>query len=472
MLFCDAVLNWSRRKSSFIVLLIFLNAFVALSGASLYAAEQESLAGIYALAVSNDPILAGAEHLREATKENLTQAWSQLRPNVNASYLYTDTTQDILSSDNEVFDQGSSDFTTEEYGLTLRQPLVRLDLFRGVGQAKVEQEKADLELQAARQDMIVRVVERYLMALSAQDQVDFAKAEETAVRQHFELASGRFEMGLSPITDLHDAKARLASREARSLEADTQMVDAFEALRELTGSVPAGIVPLAGTFQPMAPVPDNADEWVETATKENLAVKGQAKLVEMSRREVGIQKAGHYPTLDLIGNFNNKTTEGSLFGGGSEVETTEFGLQFNLPLYQGGAVSSRTRQALEQQKKIEAELEKSLRETIRLARSSFLGVKNSISRIEALEQAVVSQQSTLDAKTEGYRSGLFTSLAVLDAERDLYQAKNELAQARYDYIFNNLKLRQAVGSLSADDLNRANVWFSAPSVAMAASSTE
>jgi len=472
MLFFDAVFHWFRRESHFFVLLLVLNALVAFSSQSVYAAEQESLAGIYAQAVNNDPTLAGAEHLREATRESLTQAWSQLRPNVNASYNYTDSTQDILSSDNTVYDQGSSDFTTTEYGLTLRQPLLRLDLFRGVGQAKVEQERADLELDSARQDLMVRVVERYLLALSAQDQVEFAKAEQAAVRQHFELANARFEMGLAPITDLHDAKARLASREARSLEADTLMVDAFEALRELAGSVPAGIAPLASTFQPTAPVPDNAEEWVETATKENLNVKGQAKLVEISRREVGIQKAGHYPTLDLVGRFNNQNTEGSLFGGGSEVETTEYGLQFNLPLYQGGAVASRTRQALEQQKKLEADLEKALRETIRLARSSFLGVKNSISRIDALQQAVVSQQSTLEAKMEGYRSGLFTSLAVLDAERDLYQAKNELAQARYDYIFNNLKLRQAVGSLSADDLNRANAWFTDSSVATATLSNE
>ncbi len=426
-----------------------------------HATQEVSLSEVYRLAVENDPTLSGVEHLRESVKEKLSLAWGQLLPTVNATAQFNDTTQDIISSENVVYDAGKSDFTTTEYGISLRQPLLRYDLFLGVGQAKVEQQKADLELKAAQQDLVVRVTERYLVALSAQDQLEFAKAEETAVRQHFELANARFEMGLAPITDLHDAKARLASREARTFEAEIQRVDAFEALRELTGIVPEGIMPLTSTFKPSPPVPDNAEQWVETATRENLTVQAQGRLVNIAKREVSIQKSGHYPILDLVASFDNQDTQGTLFGGGSEVQTLEYGIQFSLPIYQGSTILAKTRQAYAQQQKIESDLERVRRETVRQARSSFLGVKNSISRIEALEQALISQQSTLEAKQQGYRAGLFTSLAVLDAERDLYQAKNELAQARYDYIFSNLKLRQAVGSLSRADLDQANQWFTA-----------
>ncbi len=423
------------------------------------AAEPSSLADVYSQALSNDPTLAGVVHLRQAVKEQLSLAWAELRPSLNATAQYTSTTQTTASSEDVLYGQADSDYTTTEYGVSLRQPLFRLDAFRGVGQAKVEQKKADLELKSAEQDLIIRVAERYLLALSAQDQLEFARAEEIAVRQHFELASGRFEMGLAPITDLHDAKARLASRVALTYETETQLLDAFEALRELTGSVPEEIVPLVDTFKPSPPMPDDAEKWVEAAVRDNLSVQIQSRSAEISQREVSIQKSGHYPTLDLVGSFNNQDTQGTLFGGGSEVETLDVGLQFTLPLYQGQSVFARTRQAKEQLQKVQSDLEKATRETIRLARSSFLGLKNSISRIDALEQALVSQQSALDAKQEGYRSGLFTSLAVLDAERDLYQAKNELAQARYDNIFNNLKLQQAVGRLSGDDLMKTSEWF-------------
>jgi len=440
---------------------VFLILVILLAVWPSAALAQQGLAEIYRLAVENDPTLAGAQHLRAATRESLTQAWSEVRPTLDASFTYTDTTQEIISSDNTVYDQGKSDYGTEEYGLTLRQPLLRIDTFMAVKRARIEQVKADFDLEAINQELIVRVTERYLKALSAQDQLEFARAEEMAVRQHYELASGRFEMGLAPITDLHDAKARLASREARTLEAEIMLGDAMQALRELTGSLPESLVPLDGTFEPVTPEPDDVEPWVTGALEQNLTVQSQRELVELARRTVEIQKAGHYPTLDLVGRFNNQTTDGTLFGGGSEVETTDITLQFSLPLYHGGVTSSKSREANEQYNKARSDFEKAMRETERLARSSFLGVKNSIARIVALKEAVVSQQSTLEAKQEGYRSGLFTSLAVLDAERDLYMAMTEYAQARYDYILNSLKLRQADGSLSETDLEQAGGWFAA-----------
>lgn len=456
---CNAVFcQFMAGRKVLLVSSLYLLTMLSV-GQSSFAVERQGLFDIYTEAMTQDPVLSGARHARGVIKENLSLAWSKLRPELSVSYDYTDTTQTILSSDNEVFDQGESEFTTTEYALTLRQPILRVDAVKGVGLAKLEQLRADLDLEAANQDLIVRVAERYLLALSAQDQLAFAQAEQAAVEKHFELADARFEIGLAPITDLHDARARLASRKAQTLAAETQLVDALEALQELTGTAPESLVPLVTSFEPVLPMPDNVDEWIAAANSESLAVKAQVKLVEMARRVVSIQKAGHYPTLDLIGRFNNQATEGSLFGGGSEVETTDFSLQFNLPLYQGHATVAKTRQALEQQKQAQADLEKIVRETQRLARSSFLGVKTAITRIEALAQAVLSQRSALEAKQEGYRSGLFTSLAVLDAERDLYLAMNEVAQARYDYILNNLKLRQAVGSLGEADLKMADKWF-------------
>lgn len=424
-----------------------------------YAAE--SLKGIYLKAKANDPTLEGAGYVREASRESLRQAWAQLLPSVNAVYQETQTSQNIMSSDNQVYAQGQSDYTTTEYTVSLKQPIFNYSLYMGVGQARTEQKKADLELDAAQQDLIVRVAERYLNALASQDQLEFARAELTAVTQHHELASARFEFGLAPITDLYDAKARLASREARVTEAESQRADALQALQELSGEVPEALVNLKPEVDLPLPLPDDVEQWVNRAVQQNLAVEAQRRVVEIAGKEVSKQRSGHYPTLDLLGRHNNQATDGSLFGGASEVETQDIVLQLNVPIFQGGFVNSRTRQAAEQYNKAQADLKKLTAEVVRLARSSFLGVKSSIVQVKALGEAVESQQLTLEAKQEGYRSGLFTSLAVLDAERDLFNAKMEYAKARYDYIYNSLKLRQAVGTLSEADLLQADTWFMA-----------
>lgn len=421
--------------------------------------SAESLRNLYLKAKASDPTLAGAGHLREASRESLELAWAQLLPSINAQYQYTDSSQDILASDNQVYEQGQSDYSTEEYTVSLKQPIFEYSLFLGVSQARVEQTKADLDLEAARQDLIVRVTERYLNALAAWDQLEFAKAELAAVSQHHELASARFEMGLAPITDLHDAKARLASRAARVTEAEHQLADALQALGEMTGETPESLAILKPELVMPPPLPDDIELWADGAVKSNLAVEAQRRAVEVVDKEVSKQRSGHYPTLDLLGRFNSRNTEGSLYGGGSEVETQDIIMQVNLPIFQGWFVNSRTRQAAEQRSKAKAELEKLTREVSRLARSSFLGVKSAITQVNALGQAVESQQLALEAKQEGYRSGLFTSLAVLDAERDLFNAKMEFSRARYDYIFNNLKLRQAVGTLAESDLLGADEWF-------------
>lgn len=421
--------------------------------------SAESLRNLYLKAKASDPTLAGAGHVREASRESLKQAWAQLLPSINALYQFTDSSQDILASDNQVYEQGQSDYTTEEYTVSLKQPIFEYALILGVSQAKVEQTKADLDLEAARQELIVRVTERYLNALAAWDQLEFAKAELAAVSQHHELASARLEMGLAPITDLHDAKARLASRAARVTEAEHQLADVLQALRELTGEVPASLALLKPEFVMPPPLPDDIEQWANEAVKSNLAVEAQRRAVKIVDKEVSKQRSGHYPTLDLLGRFNSRNTEGSLYGGGSEVETQDIIMQLNLPIFQGWFVNSRVRQATEQYSKAKVDLEKLTREATRLARSSFLGVKSAIAQVNALGQAVESQQLALEAKQEGYRSGLFTSLAVLDAERDLFNAKMEFSRARYDYIFNSLKLRQAVGTLSESDLLGADEWF-------------
>jgi len=422
-------------------------------------AQGLTLIEAYQLALRHDPQLQAARCEHQAAVEARPQARAGLLPTASFSYEYSNTTQDIVSSDNPVYASGSSSFATNYYTLSLTQPVFRYAALVRLGQSKAEVGRADVLLDVALQELMIRVSEKYLLALAAQDQLTFARAEQTADERHFELASARLEMGLAPITDLHDAKARLAVVQAQTIKAENLLDDGLQALREMTGKEVVELSPLQQDMALKAPEPAAIEAWVDTALQQNLLLEAQRLATKVADREVTRQRAGHYPTLDLVGRFNNNETGATLFGGGSEVETQEVTLQLNIPIYEGGVVNSRTRQAVSQSRQAAQELERDTRAVRRQARSAYLGVQSAISRVQALEQAVAAHKLALEAKQEGFRSGLYTGLTVLDAERDLYQAKLEYAQARYDYLFNSLRLKLAAGTLNYQDLAQVGACF-------------
>lgn len=422
-------------------------------------AHAGDMIDLYKLAQKNDPELQGAEYKHKASGETLKQAYSNLLPTLAAEGEYIDTAQDIISSDNTVYAMGETDFTTKTYTLTLTQPILDYATIVRLGQAKAEIRRADMEFELAKQNLILQVAELYLEALSAQDNLAFSKAEQAADEAHFELAEGRYNMGLAPITDLHDAEARMTAVRAETIAAENQLDDALEALREVCGKEIGTLAKLKQEFPLASPDPAEIDAWIQAGLDQNLGIQVQRHAVEVAEREVRRQKSAHWPTLDLIGRHNYRLTDGTLFGGGSEVETTEVLLQANITLFQGGYVCSRVREARQLYKAALQDMEQQKRAVKRQSRAAYLGVKSAISRVKALEQAVGAQQLSLDAKQYGFKSGLYTSLAVLDAERDLYLDKQRLAQARYDYIFNSLRLKQAAGTLCEENLVMVNEWF-------------
>lgn len=432
---------------------------LVLSLVTVMVVQAAGLVDVYRDAQKNDPTFNAAHSKMLAIKEGRKQALSLLLPSLSASAKYTLTEQDIVSSDNDVYGAGNPDYDTTTYGLTLTQPVFHWDSIVGLKQAKAAEQQAEMEYLLAQQGLVVRVTELYLKALSAQDQLDFAQAERLAVEKHFELASGRHEMGLIPITDLHDAKARQATTRAETIDAQNQLDDALQAIEEMTGIRIVDLNALRAEIPLQSPQPDDLESWMGGAAEQNPAIGLQKQAVEVANQEVRRQRAGHYPTLDLIGRFNNEETDDSLFGGGSEVETTEFLIQLDVPLYQGGAVSSRVREARHQMSMAKQMLIKEQRGVARQVRAAYLGVNSALSRIDALQQSIVSNQLALEAKQEGFMSGLYTSLTVLDAERDLSLVSIDYARARYDYILNSLKLKLAVGALNGDDLFEIDQWF-------------
>ncbi|NLC71634.1 MAG: TolC family outer membrane protein [Desulfuromonadaceae bacterium] len=424
------------------------------------ALSAAGLMDVYDLANQNDPQLQSIYFQTQAIKEGRRQAIARLLPTIAGSAGYSQTDQDIKSSDNTVFGVGKTDFNTTTYGLSLSQPVFRWDLFVGLWQSKAENLRAEAELVVAQQDLMVRVADLYLQALAAKDRLDCARVEQAAVAKHLELAKGRQEMGLIPITDLHDAMARMAITQAETIQAQNALDDALQALAEVTGEPIEKLMNLQDEITLASPEPADSEEWVKGALERNPSIQLQKKAVEVARYEVKRQRAGHYPSVDLVGSFGNEETEGSLFGGGSEVETTEIGVQLNVPIFQGGLINSKVRQAAHQLSSVRQELKRQERAVARDARSAYLGVYTALSRIDALQQSVVSNRLALEAKKEGFMSGLYTSLNVLDAERDLSLVILDFAQARYEYILNSLKLKRSVGSLSVDDLTAVDRWFS------------
>ena len=414
---------------------------------------------VYQKARNNDPAFQSAGFQKLAVDESRTQAIAELLPKLIGAADYTKTYQDIESSDNNVVAAGDIDYNSTTYGLTLTQPIFHWDSIVGMSQSKAEIQVAGVRYLLAENELVIRVSEIYFEALAAIDQLDFAMAEQVAVEKHFELASGRFDMGLIPITDLHDAKARLAAIIAKTIEAENYLDDALQALQEVVGEPLEDLKTLQEKITLSSPNPRGLEIWTEKAMDQNPAIKLQEYSVEVANLEVEKQGAKHYPTVDLIGSYERQDTDGSLYGGGAEGDTTDILLVLNVPFYEGGAVSSRVREAKHILSSARQELVKQQRAVIRQTRSAYLGVNSALKMIEALHQSVISTRLALDAKQEGFLSGLYTSLNVLDAERDLSLANIDYAKSRYDYLLNSLKLKQAVGSLTENDLSQLDQWL-------------
>jgi outer membrane protein len=442
------------------------------SKASDFTNKSTNLLQIYELAVKNDPVFQSAMYLFRTSPEIENQAWADLLPSVGLSAYYSKTEQEILDTTVAVYGGSSANYESKGYNLHLKQSLFEYSLFKRLSQAKEEVKRAAFEFESAKQDLILRVAEAYIEVLKAHDNLEFTRAEEDGLKFHFELAEERYNSGLAPIMDYHDAKARYSYVTAQRVKAEYWLDDALESLAEITGERIDNLSRLkfeqvektdseaSKVAMPLVnPDPDIIKDWVDAALKQNLQIHIWEQGVVIARQEIDRQKGGHYPTLEFIGRVFTDDVGGSLYGGSSNVETGEALVQVNIPIYAGGAVSSKIRAALNGYASAEEDLKKKRREVKRETMSAFLGVKSAIKNTVALNQAVVSSQIALEAKREGYKAGLMPSLVVSDAVRDHFLAKRDFAKAQYEYIHNSLRLKKVVSTLSGLDLTRINRWL-------------
>jgi outer membrane protein len=419
-------------------------------------AYAEDLTQVYALAKDSDPKYKAGRYEFEAIGYSEPQALAALLPTVSLEATQAETRQRILSSANAVFASGLSIYPTRNMTLTLTQPIFKLSAWRGYEQAKTKVKQAAANFGAMEQDLMLRAATAYLNVLAARDALGFAEAERDAIKRQLDLVQQRFSSGLVARVGLFDAKARYELKEADVVAAQNDLDDKLQALREMTGKLVTGLNPLREDIPLEQPDPMDMSKWIESSLQQNLLLLARRHTVEIAQEEVGRQRAGHMPVIDLVATQNGKVTGGSLFGGGSNVATTDVMFRLTVPVYSGGGTSALTDEAAKRYQGSLEDLERDARQVERQTRAAFQGVTGGIVRVKALAQGVVSSLNARELKLEGYKSGLETILQVLDAERDLYAAKRDSAKARYEYLLNRLRLKQAVGTLNDEDLAAIN----------------
>lgn len=412
----------------------------------------EDLLQVYALAKENDPVLHAARLEYEAVAYGVEEARAGLLPSLGINYTKTKIRQDILSSDNAVFAVGSASYPQSNLGLTLAQPVFRLGAWFRLDQAHASERVAAAVYASAEQDLILRVATSYLDILSAQNALSFSQAERDSIQNQLILARKKFESGQATMVSLSDAQARAALNESNIIFLENELADKVQALREITGTEINQLRPLEENFRLMLPEPLDLNSWLTGAQDNNTGIRTKFEAIEVARDEIKKQQAAYAPTLDLTYNIDKNNTGGSLFGGGSDVKTNNIALRLNIPIFDGGVTHAVSHAAAKRHEESKDALDKEKRQVERATRYAYNGIVGGVQRVAALEKSVESLEQARSLKEEGYKSGLGTLLGVLDAERDLYAAKRDAAQARYNYVLNRLKLKQAIGALTDQDL--------------------
>ena len=424
-------------------------------------AAAVDLVGVHDLAVKNDPRLRAAEFRREATGENKAIARANLLPQIGATGTWTWGTSKTKVPGIDIPDQ---DVETRNYGATLRQSLYRQANYESLDIARGQISQADAVYQIAYQDFLLRVSESYFVVLTNMDALTFREAEEKAFKRQYEQAQQRFEVGLTAVTDVHEARASYDSARARAIVARNDLADAKEALHELTGQYFEEYDALQEVLPLVEPEPNNAQSWVDMALQSNPAVLSSRAAVEVADANMRLARSGHLPTLDLVASYNQFKDnqyvyrqfdeQGNLqeFNSSLKNDDAQARLVLDVPIFQGGRVSAQTRQARYLLDATGQDLDDVQRGVVRQAQNTYRAVLAGIQEVEAFEQASISAESALEATQAGFEVGTRTIVDVLIAEQRKFQAQRDNSIARHAYILNHLRLKRVAGLLDAEDL--------------------
>lgn len=416
--------------------------------------KQVSLLDIYQQALAHDPTLASALSANQAAQEIIEQGKALYRPTVNFNAGVSASQTDIKYTGagfNQFRNEGRQNFEGYSYGLEARQPIYRKQNLVQMDQTKTQVSQADKQLYLSQQELILRVTQAYFDVLIAQDKIDLIIAQKAAIQSQLEQAKANFEVGTATITDMNEAQARFDLIAAQEIAAVNEHQLAKRAVQAITGEMPQKLATVKADIKAQQ-LEQGMDKWLEVALQNNLNIQIQQDTLTLNEQEIDRASAGHLPTLDAVASYTNSYSNGGTSGIGNDLSNGTIGLQLQIPIYQGGAISSRVRQAALNQQKAKDDVEIARRKAELETQRAYLNLSTSIAQVKAYEQALVSSQSQLDSTKLGYEVGVRTSVDVLNAQQQLFSAKRDLLQARYSYLVNIIRLKAVSGVVAEVDL--------------------
>ncbi len=414
--------------------------------------KAENLADVYELALKNDPLLKAAEATYRAGKENRVQGIAGLLPTLSVG---GSTNWNEYRVEEQLIDQ----YNSNSYLASLNQPIFRLDKWFQFERGTALSEAASAELAYQQQETMIRVASAYFNVLNSIDSLNAARAEEKAIGRQKDLAKKRFDVGLAAITEVQETQAAYDLTVVSRIAREAQLDSAQESLTSIVGRDIKLLSPLIDDFEISLPDPLDRESWVSLGLENNFQLKAAKLQRDAAQASARSTASNHLPQVDLVGRVSKSTSKQGKFGGfiqnplfGVEQDTRQYSIQFNLPLYAGGAISSARRQAYANYDRSKEQAIFAERSTVRDVRSNHFGVQTQVANVTARKQALASAESALEATQIGYEVGTRNTVDLLDAQKRLFQAQRDYASSRYEYIISMLRLKASVGSLSPDDL--------------------
>lgn len=430
-------------------------SLIVLFSSSLHA---QNLLETYSLALQNDPFLRQSLANKMAVEETKDQSIARLLPTISAgaSSSRNWTYQNTFFNENFPGQIARNDYWDSAFTVNLVQPIFHWDMWVQLSQSEKQIAQADASYLAEQQRLMLKTTNAYFNVLAAQDDLTFAIAEMKTIARQLEQAQQRFEVGLIAITDVYEAQAGYDQSRSDVIAAENNVQNAKESLKVIIGPYEAKLNKLGEQLPLPEPVPNNIDEWNQQALNQNLQILVAKNQSEILKDNIDLQRSGHYPQLDMVGQFGINDNSGNVWAHGN---TESIGLQLNIPLFEGGAVNSRTRQAEYQFTEAKEALIATQRAVTQEVKDSYRGVISAISQVAALKSAVKSGKSSLEATEAGFDVGTRTMVDVLSTTRNYTSAQSKYSKSRYAYLVNGIRLKNAASILTIQDLEAINHYL-------------
>jgi outer membrane protein len=418
--------------------------------------KQQSLLDIYHQAFAHDPTLASALSANKAAQEIIEQGKALYLPTVNFN-ASANTTQSDIRYLNSKTPPGTSSYENYKVGIEARQPIYRKQNLVQMDQAYTQVSLADKQYHLSQQDLILRATQAYFDVLIAQDKIDLIKAQNVAIISQLEQAKATFEVGTSTITDVNEAQAKFDLIVAQEIGAVNEYEIAKRSVEAITGEMPAKLATVKPDVQ-VNNLSQNMQDWQQVAVQNNLNIQIQQDNLKLAEQEVQRTEAGHLPTLDAVASVSDSYSNGSasVFSTGNDLKSATIGVELQIPLYAGGSITSKARQAVLNKQKALDDIDIARRKVDLETQRAYLNLNTSIAQVKALDQALISAKSQLDSTKLGSEVGVRTTVDVLNAQQQYFSAKRDLLQARYSYLVNIIRLKAASGLVSEPDLEDIN----------------